>query len=120
VILTEEGHLQMSDGKTTRPVKVGEVPAFYVGSSLQFIAFDYLIIDEERVALHSELHDPDTDTHEDFIYEVAERHEALTALRDMLEDALEYLEEQGYVIDYNLTPNLLIARMTQELGAGLH
>lgn len=105
-----QGHLHAGK-RTTDPLHSG----FYVGTSLNFIGFDALVIGDGRVAIHSALHFTVDDLEEDFLYEVVAAEQAYPCLTSMLDDAAEYLNENGFIFDMNNTLHHLADKMVHEI-----
>lgn len=119
--LNDQGHIVTADGRTTTPqVPVGVLPMFYVGAPTCFISFTFMALADRRVVLHSYLQDPDTDTLEDFIYEVVDWEDAYEAAESMVKDAIEYMSAAGYWLDENETASSYLMQLTQLLESGLH
>lgn len=114
--LNEAGRIEMGQ-KTTRPK---ELPFYYVGGDTCLISFAFMLLTDGRVVLHSLLTEALTDTQEDFLYEVVDRHEAVETLCTMIEDAAQHVVGLGYNLDMNDTPLVLVDHLTQELQTGLH
>ena len=93
---------------------------WFTGDDADYIAFDYVILLDGRVVLHSALHSDTLKLYEDFLYEVVDRHEAVDCACSMVTDAEEYLEEAT-----GFWPNIeseqdFVGHLNQALGAGLH
>ncbi len=93
---------------------------WYTGDDSDFIAFDYQMLDDGRVVLHSALHSDTQGLCEDFLFEVVRRDSALHAARTMVWDAEDYLEEATGDMPASMTEQDFIDHLKQALNAGLH
>lgn len=116
MIVNERGHIEMSDGKSTE--RVFDCPEYYVGNANYYISFTHMVLDDGRVVVHSTLHEPDYE--EDFLYEVAEHHEALHTALTMVSDAEDYLQTVGVTSDQGCNAGLFLSRLEAELSRTLH
>lgn len=112
-----QGHILLADGRTTNP---WAALAAYVGSDRGKVAFDYLMLPDGRVVLHSAFVDPGRGTAEDYIYEVVQRREAVQVAEDLINDAAQFLQAEGYPMDWNGGAVDLLRRLAQEVSTGLH
>lgn len=118
MIVNERGHIEMP-GESTE-VRTSELHAYYVGNCLHFITLRHLLLPAEgKVVVHSEIHDSEGG-YQDFLYEVVERHEAYRCAETMINDAKDYLLEQGVPLDMNSSPLTFLEGLEQALAAGLH
>jgi hypothetical protein len=114
-----QGHLVTA--ATGVSLTAGE-QSFTVGNRLRFISFAYCVLKDRRVVLHSTLCDIPDETNEDFLYEVAEAHDAVKVAATMVDDAMEYLREIGSSLDdaRTATAEDFLDKLKQELRIGLH
>lgn len=115
MIVNERGHIEMADGRTTEV----EQAQYYVGNGGTHISFTNLILEDGRVVLHSAIYHGD-ELVEDFLYEVAERHEAVEGAQTMVEDALDHLESLGVTHDGGGHAADWVSRLRAELVNRLH
>jgi hypothetical protein len=113
--MNKEGHLS-AQGKTTDPLKSG---GWWLGNKLDYIGFDYMLLPNGEVALHSALSFSTDNKEEDFLYEVWPRDEAYASLKSMVEDACDYMAECGKTIA-QVNIESMFEKMRQELTVGLH
>jgi hypothetical protein len=120
MIVNERGHIEMADGRTTEMREHRVLEQFYVGNRNNFITFRYLLLEDGRVVLHSEIHDAEGPI-EDFLYEVVERGDAYSSAETMFDDAVDYLLSMGVQIDvYNDSAEEFLAQLKNELYGRLH
>jgi hypothetical protein len=80
-----------------------------------------MVLPDGRVAVHSALHEEgDRLPKETFLYEIADRHEALRVAESMVDDALEYLDSMGVLMDDNDSAGHFLSRLHAELRNRLH
>jgi hypothetical protein len=110
-----QGHIVMSNGSTTIP----QTTAYYIGDSQRFITFAFMVLPDGRVAVHSVLHDGQ-EPKEDFLYEVAAQQDAMWTAETMVDDAVDYLESLGVMLDNNGSVGDFLGRLHVELKHRLH
>ncbi len=97
--INAQGHVVNSNGLTTQPTR----SQFWCGDNNFRIGFDFLVLDDGKVALHSFYGNVDDQVAEDFLYEVVESNIALASAVEMVNIALSFLLEEGAVgVESNL------------------
>lgn len=89
--INEYGRLINSDGSTTEPTKSN----FWLGDSNYRIAFDFLVLDDGKVALDSFYGNIKGSRAETFLYEVVTARQAVEAASTLTQDAEKFLKEEG-------------------------
>jgi hypothetical protein len=94
-------------------------PVWYVGNQDDYIELDFALSTAGEVVLNSFLHLESRGVSETFLIEPWRRHEVLEQAVALVEDAKEYLKEEGFKLDNNKTPEKFITALRTALGITL-
>jgi hypothetical protein len=89
--INEYGHVVNADGSTTNPMRT----PFWIGDDNQRVSFDFLLLDDGNVALHSMYGNIALQLGETFLYEIHSKDDVVAAAISLLADASRYLAEAG-------------------------
>lgn len=89
--LSTNGYVVNTDGSTTSPMK----SSYWIGDNSHRVCFDFLLMDDGYVALHSIYGCVDDHSIEEFKYDVVTKVEVLATAFSVVKESMEFLTQIG-------------------------
>lgn len=100
--INDTGHVVNNEGITTAPL----ASPWWLGDANYKVAFDYLVLDNDRVAMHAIYGNTLRQCHSEFFYDVIDCGKALASAQKLVDAATSLLQAHSPDNDLNIERSL--------------
>lgn len=95
--INKAGHVVNNEGITTTP----HASSYWIGDDLHRVAFDYLLLGNDRVVLHAVYGNVLREYHSEYFYDVIDNSKALACAKSLVSSATLLLQAHCPDIDFD-------------------